>query len=255
MSTSDSEIITSVLSITNNYQDVLSMEDAVKLNLHAGPKNGAGNRSKLSKLFDHFTIYGDNRTPYSPNGHKLTPENEEIIGKFKETHMGSRGACGFLLLGLNDKKSSSRPICTEIKRHYSKIPCVRCGSTRDLICDHKNDLYNDPRVLTSKTQTKDDFQSLCNACNLIKRGASQKRDKEGKRQPPPPDIVAANGGILYTKGDESYDPNDPNALVGTYWYDPIEFGKQCIVIRNIDLRKKLCNAGIPSETIDSIIDG
>jgi hypothetical protein len=36
-----------------------------------------------------------------------------------------------------------------------------------------------------------------------------------------------NGGIKFTKGDENYDSNDPDALVGTYWYDPIAFGKEC----------------------------
>ena len=35
----------------------------------------------------------------------------------------------------------------------------------------------------------------------------------------------ATFGIDYTKGDETFDINDPNALVGTYWYDPVEFLK------------------------------
>ena len=93
--------------------------------------------------------------------------------------------------------------------------------------DHKNDLYNDPRVLNSNTQTKEDFQSLCNNCNLRKRAVALKRDKEKKRQPPTPDILSINMGINFTNGNEYYDPSDPNALVGTYWYDPIAFGKEC----------------------------
>ena len=30
-------------------------------------------------------------------------------------------------------------------------------------------------------------------------------------------------GIDFIRGDETFDPEDPNAMIGTYWYDPIEF--------------------------------
>ena len=56
--------------------------------------------------------------------------------------------------------------------------------------------------------------------------------KENKRQPPPLNILAINGGIKFTQGDETYDSSDPNALVGTYWYDPISFGKACLKLNN-----------------------
>ena len=30
-------------------------------------------------------------------------------------------------------------------------------------------------------------------------------------------------GIDFIEGDETLDINNPNAMVGTYWYDPIKF--------------------------------
>jgi hypothetical protein len=33
-------------------------------------------------------------------------------------------------------------------------------------------------------------------------------------------------GIDFVEGDDSFDPNDINAMVGTYWYDPVEFMKK-----------------------------
>ena len=255
----DDDIREKVRIETDDYRRVLPITKAKEWGLHSGPGNGSGPRKKISKLFDHFTIYAENKdcTFVGSSSKYLEPTKEqlEIIEDYKKTLSNQSGTCGFLIVGLNSRGKDSRPIREDIKSYYKKRPCVRCGSFKQLHRDHKNDLYNDPRVLNRNTQTIDDFQSLCNGCNLIKRGVSQKRDKEGKRQPPPPDIVAANGGILYTTGDESYDPNDPNALVGTYWYDPIEFGKQCIEIRNIEIRKKLFDAGVSSEIIDSAIDG
>ena len=33
-------------------------------------------------------------------------------------------------------------------------------------------------------------------------------------------------GIDFISGDDTFDPDDPDAMVGTYWYDPVEFMKQ-----------------------------
>ena len=45
--------------------------------------------------------------------------------------------------------------------------CIVCGSASDIVIDHKNDLYNDPRVLNSDTQVPDDFQTLCSLTKWI----------------------------------------------------------------------------------------
>ena len=124
--------------------------------------------------------------------------------------------------GLNDNDSSSRPISRAIREHFKGHKCVVCA-TSEIIIDHKNDLYNNPRVLNKDTQVPDDFQPLCNACNLRKRAVSTKTKEEGKRFGATNIPQFAIFGIDFIQGDETYDENDPNAMVGTYWYDPVKF--------------------------------
>ena len=134
------------------------------------------------------------------------------------------------LNGFNECKIDklSRPIGTNIKKEHKDKPCVFCGTKTNLIYDHKNDLYNNPRVLNSKTQTVDDFQSVCNSCNLRKRAVCKKTRESGER------YAASNIphlkplGIDFTRGDKTYDKNDPNAMVGTYYYDPVQFLEDAI---------------------------
>ena len=101
--------------------------------------------------------------------------------------------------------------------------CVVCGSHSDLVTDHKNDLYNDPRVLCAATQTIDDFQCLCNHCNLQKRQVSVKTKQTNQRIPATDIPQLAIFGIDFIHGDKTFDPSDVNAMVGTYWYDPVAF--------------------------------
>jgi 5-methylcytosine-specific restriction endonuclease McrA len=122
--------------------------------------------------------------------------------------------------------SIDRPIKKSIKKHYKKQPCCACGSTSSLECDHKNDLYNDERVLNTKTQTLDDFQSLCAHCNSQKRQVNKKMRETGKRYGATNIPMLKVFGIDFIEGDETYDPKDINAMVGTFWYDPIEFMKK-----------------------------
>ena len=124
---------------------------------------------------------------------------------------------------LNNIDRLKRPIRKDIREHHITNGCVVCGSRSDLIIDHKNDLYNDERVLKLDTQLISDFQCLCNHCNLQKRQVAKDTRKSGKRYKAT-NIKSLNTfGIDFISGDESFDPNDPNAMVGTYWYDPVAF--------------------------------
>ena len=124
----------------------------------------------------------------------------------------------------NELNGHKRPIRQDIHKFYKENGrCIVCGSNSDLVTDHKNDLYNDPRVLDSKTQTKDDFQCLCNHCNLQKSAVEQKTRASGKRYGAINIPMLTGYGIDFISGDESYDKNDVNAMVGTFWYDPVEF--------------------------------
>ena len=128
------------------------------------------------------------------------------------------------------KTNTNRPIRKDIKDFYLKQPCVVCGSTSALVCDHKNDLYNDTRVLSTKTQTLTDFQSLCTHCNLQKRQIAKETRRTGLRWGATNIPSLKKWGINFTQGGETYDPLDPHAMVGTYWYDPVQFHKDVLKI-------------------------
>lgn len=108
----------------------------------------------------------------------------------------------------------------------NKQSCIICGSNNEIIVDHKNDLYNDKKVLDIKTQTIDDFQSLCNHCNLQKRQICKDEKKYNK-------LYSAKN-LLYFKvydfefpwEKKLFDIQDKDCKKDTYWYDPIEFHKK-----------------------------
>jgi hypothetical protein len=118
---------------------------------------------------------------------------------------------------------ASRPIRKDIHQFHKTGSCVVCGSHSDLVTDHKNDLYNDIRVLNASTQTKEDFQCLCNHCNLQKRQVSKITIQTGKRYGASNIPSLAVFGIDFISGDETYDKDDVDAMKGTYWYDPVAF--------------------------------
>lgn len=120
-------------------------------------------------------------------------------------------------------QNNNRPIRNDIKNYYNKLPCCKCGNNSSIVPDHKNDLYNDPRVLDVKTQTFDDFQSLCNSCNLQKRQVCKKTKETNKRYGATNIPMFKNTGIDFIEGDETYDSKDINAMKGTFWYDPVAF--------------------------------
>ena len=142
--------------------------------------------------------------------------------------------------GLNERTISNKnhPISDRIHKEIrgnKESACVVCGSKSDLVTDHKNDLYNDPRVLSEKTQTFEDFQCLCNHCNLQKRQVSKKTRETKKRYGATNIPQLKVFGIDFISGDENYDPEDPNAMVGTYWYDPSAFTSY--ILQNTSSRK------------------
>jgi hypothetical protein len=117
-----------------------------------------------------------------------------------------------------------RPINTTIRKQIISLSCVVCG-TSDTVCDHKNDLYNDERVLCLETQLFSDFQPLCNHCNLQKRQI-YKIEKQTKK------LFSAKNIQRYKVypfefpwEKKAFDKNDINNKNGTYWFDPIEFDR------------------------------
>ena len=174
----------------------------------------------------HGVYFGDNRYIW------------EKEGKRKITRLRTNGFNRDVLCG------ASRPIRKDIEKHHKNIGCVVCGSKSDLVTDHKNDLYNDPRVLNRRSQMIDDFQCLCNHCNLQKRQVSKTTLKTGKRIGATSIASLAIFGIDFIEGDENFDKNDINAMNGTYWYDPVEFMKR---IRSILTLPSIGKKEIPIE--------
>ncbi len=140
---------------------------------------------------------------------------------------GDRSITALRTVGFSDCAlyGALRPIRKDIHEHHKAMGCVVCGSRSDLVTDHKNDLYNDPRVLNAKTQTIDDFQCLCNHCNLQKRQIAKVTRELGKRIGATTIPSLAVFGVDFIEGDESFDGTKVDAMVGTYWYDPVEFMK------------------------------
>jgi len=156
----------------------------------------------------HGIYFGDNRY------------NWEKQGTRKITRLKTNG------FNTNFLRGAKRPIRKDIDKHHKKTGCIVCGSKSSLVTDHKNDLYNDPRVLNRRTQTIDDFQCLCNHCNLQKRQICKITLRYGKRIGATSIPSLSVFGLDFIEGDESFDKNDICAMKGTYWYDPIEFMKK-----------------------------
>lgn len=125
----------------------------------------------------------------------------------------------------NNKQINKRSIRKDIKEYHYKSGCVVCGSKskKELVVDHKNDLYNDPRVLNVNTQNIYDFQCLCTHCNLQKRAVC-KLTRDTKKRYGATNIPQLKiFGIDFIDGSDLLNVDDKNAMVGTYWYDPVAF--------------------------------
>lgn len=133
-----------------------------------------------------------------------------------------------MMCGKNNNSTLNRKIRRDICDILRVKNCVSCGTSHDIEIDHKNDLYNDKRVLTLATQTLDDFQPLCRHCNLRKREVI-KRAKETGIRPSAMDIPhLAPLSIKYVGNNTSdvLDVTSTTVLEGTYWHDPVEFMKK-----------------------------
>ena len=207
----------------------------------------------FSKTYRYVTIKGNGEIRYSKCFKPTPEEKDEIERKTVEllgsgyipqvksdgdkTNNSKKNAVWFIkILGPADKPQlKDHGIRIDILEYYKTQRCAHCGSAENLECDHKNDFKeSDPRILNKKTQTKDDFQSLCGTCNKYKRSCNTRRKKTGKRVPfsyivkkymHPSVMQWYDFSNLpdFTEGDETYDENDPNWWVGTYWGDVVAF--------------------------------
>ena len=184
---------------------------------------------KFGKHYKVVTIKGNGKLNFSWDEEDKKIIEEEIKEKIKnkELEINNGNMIKYTkICGMNNM-DYLRPISKKVRDHYKDKNCVVCGSYNNIVIDHKNDLYNDKRVLDIKTQTIDDFQPLCNHCNLQKRQVIKKVKETGKRYSALNIPMVAIFNIPFTEGDETFDIKDVNWGKGCFWYDPVDFINKC----------------------------
>lgn len=152
-----------VIRATNNFTKIWPTSEIKNTKLFWGA-NGLGDRF-ANKKFNYSVIYSKKQPKlYSKNDNDKIPT--ELLESFLKTNKGA-GIIGIFVHSIRTN-IQQRPISKTIHKQITQLSCVVCG-TCTTICDHKNDLYNDIRVLNLETQLISDFQPLCNHCNLQKR--------------------------------------------------------------------------------------
>lgn len=207
-----------VIYLTNGYSTAISREDLATipgLPMSTNGSNGFGARWGRN-IFDYSSVYPKNTKNYSAN-----VVTDDMVTNIDRS--GKHRVCGMFIWGRKRTKTSQRPISAAIKKEITKGSCVACGSN-NVIPDHKNDFYNDKRVLSVHTQTLSDFQCLCEGCNLRKRNVC-KQEKDKEKLFSANEIPCLNiGSPVYPWEKKAYNLEDPDCKKDTYWYDIIEFG-------------------------------
>lgn len=210
-----------VIQLSNNYSNIINIDELQKYSILSWGNNGIGDRW-ANKIFNYGVIY-------SNKSYKIYSENiidnipEYIFNNFvNENKFIKKGIIGIYVFGKR-KNNINRSINKNIYKEIINKSCVICGTMSNIICDHKNDLYNNDRVLDINTQIISDFQPLCNHCNLQKRQICKQEKKDNK-------IYSAKNIQRYQQykfefpwEKKIFDINDITCKKDTYWYDPVEF--------------------------------
>ena len=166
-----------IIKLSNNYQEIIHRNSLKNTILDWG-NNGIGNRWAGGK-YNYSVITKKNTKLYSNYENDSIPVY--LLSEFRKKITSTQsGIIGIFVHSKKTELNNTRPIRNDIKKSITKLNCVVCGSASEIICDHKNDLYNDIRVLNIKTQKQTDFQALCNHCNLQKRQVSKDEKKNKK---------------------------------------------------------------------------
>jgi hypothetical protein len=217
------ETIDEVISrLSDNYTKIISKEDLEKYPKLDWGKNGIGDRW-ANKKYNYTSIWKNNIRTYSENDESENIPHELIV-EFRNSHQ-KKGIIGIFV---HSKRTNiqKRPIRKEIHKKITSTPDVINGSNTDIVCDHKNDLYNDPRVLGIITQIEEDFQSLSNSNNLQKRQICKWEKENGKLYSAKQIPMFQSYIFEFPWEKKAYHPSDIHCKVDTYWYDPCEFQRK-----------------------------
>jgi hypothetical protein len=129
---------------------------------------------------------------------------------------------GFKFNGFNiNNEEKNRLIRPDIRTTFDKCRCSHCWSPNEWSkkheIDHKNGRYNKNKVFRFDTQQIDDFQTLCQSDNKLKRTCCSKCKETGIRF----DATFLGYNISVTEGTREY--NEELGCVGCYWHDCNDF--------------------------------
>ncbi len=218
------DIIKLVTDLSDNFTKIISREEIRNHKEIDWGDNGIGDRWAKKKF--NYTVLKKNGSEKNYSDNLDDRISDEIKSNFmKSIESKSSGIIGIFVHSLkNPNKSDDRPINREIRQYFKNSCCVVCGSKSDMVVDHKNDMYNDPAVLSKTTQTIDDFQPLCNHCNLQKRQIQKNETEQQKLYSARENLPAFKiYDFVFPWEKKMYDRNDKNCKKDTYWYDPVEF--------------------------------
>lgn len=219
----ETDVVALVTALSENFTRIIHRDELRKYKKLDWGDNGIGDRW-CGKKFNYSVIFANRHKTYSENDDDVIPY--DAFEQFNQTN--ATGKAGIIGIFVHSKRTHiiKRPIRKDIDREIKKMPCVCCGSKSDLICDHKNDIYNDESVLDVNTQCIDDFQSLCNHCNLQKRQIFREETANNR-------IYSAKNLAPYRMypfefpwEKKVFDVNDVHTKTDTFWYDPVEFNKK-----------------------------
>jgi hypothetical protein len=222
---------TLVAELSCNFSKIIPLHELKKYPELYWGGNGVGDRW-AKKRFNYCVVYYNKTVKvYSeneeviPDGNCIFEDSSILLPPPPQISSSNQGIIGIYIFSKR-KTHQHRGINALIRKKISTSPCVSCGSFTDLVCDHKNDLYNDNLALNVHTQTIDDFQSLCRHCNLQKRQVCKDERRNNK-------LYSAKNMQKYKQfpfpfpwEKMAFDTKDSKCKVGTYWYDPVEFNKK-----------------------------
>jgi len=242
-----------VILLSNEYRKIIPIAE-IKLHdpLWWGG-NGVGNRWARQR-FNYSVVYARSKSKkYSENDDDQIPQ--DVLNAFMSENKITGGIIGIYV---HSKRTNikKRPINVTIHKQITNgATCVICGTSSEIVCDHKNDLYNDDRVLDVVTQTLDDFQPLCNHCNLQKRQVCKNEELSEK-------LYSAKSIARYRQYEfefpwekKAYDRNLLSCKADTFWYDPVEFDRKiyCYATQILPLVRELKRKYSKTTTISQMI--
>uniref|UniRef100_A0A6C0I0G6 HNH nuclease domain-containing protein n=1 Tax=viral metagenome TaxID=1070528 RepID=A0A6C0I0G6_9ZZZZ len=248
-------VINIVIELTDNFTKILSKNE-----LQRHPKlklsgNGTGDRW-ANKKFNYTVIYSTGITRTYSENTENDYINDTLLNAFLENYRSVRNSGSISSIGNSSgiigifvhsvkQNIETRNIRANIKKEIKSRMCAMCDSYKEVECDHKNDLYNDKRVLILEEQSEEDFQPLCRRCNLQKRQHCIKEKETNKLYSGKQSQRYRSCTFEFPWEKKNFDINDPDCKKDTFWYDILEFDRKVHlysiywpIIKKIKCRKK-----------------